>query len=302
MRAAAVALALCGAAGMAYAAGAPRAAARQPPCAQCAEWNRDQEPVRIFGHSWYVGPHGLGVILIDTGAGLVLIDGALPESAPGILARVRALGHDPREIRLILNTHAHSDHAGGIAALQAASGATVRSSGGSAPVLRTGRPARDDPQLGVLRAFPPVPRVAEFAPGEVIRLGRISLVPLDTSGHTHGGTSWSWQDCEGARCLHLVYADSLSAVSAVGYRYTDPAHLAQADTEFAASFAALEAAPCDILVTPHPDASGLWARIARRGNDADALVDPNACRDYAARARKGWEERKAAERAANPGT
>jgi metallo-beta-lactamase class B len=267
-------------------------------CTHCAEWNREQKPVRIYGHSWYVGPHGLGAILIDTGDGLVLIDGALPESAAGILRRVRALGHDPHDIRLILNTHVHFDHAGGIAAIQAASGAEVRASHDSAATLRTGELANDDPQHGLSLGFAPAARVTEFAPGEAIRLGRITLVPLATAGHTHGGTSWSWQDCEGRRCLHLVYADSLTAVSADGYRYTDPAHAARTEAEFAAAFAALEAVPCDILLTPHPEASDFWERIARRHRLPDALVNTQACREYAARGRSGWEERKAGERKA----
>jgi metallo-beta-lactamase class B len=270
-------------------------AAAGPACSHCAEWNLEQEPVKIYGHSWYVGPHGLGAILIDTGAGLVLIDGALPESAPGILRRVRALGHGPHDIRLILNTHVHFDHAGGIAAIQAASGAEVRASHDSAATLRTGEPADDDPQHGLVQAMAPVARVTEIAPGETIRLGRMTLTPLATSGHTHGGTSWSWQDCERRRCLHLVYADSLNPVSADDYRYTDPAHAARAEAEFSAAFSALEAVPCDILVTPHPDASDFWQRIALRHQFRDALVNTQACREYAALGRSRWEERKAAE-------
>ena len=240
-----------------------------------------------------MGPKGLAAILIDTGAGLVLIDGALPESAPAILGRIRALGYRPRDIRLILNTHAHFDHAGGIAALQAASGAEVRASEASAAVLRTGQVAVDDPQHGVLRSLPPVAQVSVLAPGEVIHMGHVTLKALDTPGHTHGGTSWAWRECAGRRCLDIVYADSLSAASAPGYRYTDATHLARAEAEFKASFAALEHVPCDILVTPHPEASDFWQRVARRRNDRNALVDAAACRQYAARARAGWEDRKA---------
>src|SRR5690348_17958744 len=84
------------------------------------EWNAPQKPFRIYGSTWYVGPHGLSAILVDTGKGLALFDGDLPESAPQIEAHLRELGFRVRDIKWIFNSHAHADHAGGIAALQQA--------------------------------------------------------------------------------------------------------------------------------------------------------------------------------------
>lgn len=265
-------------------------------CHDCEEWNRDQAPVHLQGGSWYVGPHGLASILIDTGDGLVLVDGALPQSAPGILRRIRQLGFDPRRVKWILNTHAHFDHAGGIAALQSATGAMVLASRESAAVLRSGTVAADDPQAGTLPGFPAVARVRTFEPGAVLHLGHLELHSLPTGGHTHGGTSWAWQACERGRCLQLVYADSLGAASSSGYRYSDPGHLPRATREFESAFRALESVRCDLLVTPHPEASGFWERVDRLAADASALVDPGACRTYARSARAAWQQRLAAER------
>ena len=90
-----------------------------------AEWLSPAPPHKIFGNCYLVGFGGLSVALIDTGAGLILIDGALPQAAPAILDNVRRLGFRPRDIKYILSTEPHFDHAGGIAALARDTGATV---------------------------------------------------------------------------------------------------------------------------------------------------------------------------------
>src|SRR3954467_8247614 len=97
---------------------AKRAAGRPPR----AEWNLPQAPLRLFGNTYYVGTKNLSSILITSPSGHVLIDGALPESAPLILANIKTLGFEPRDVKLILNSHAHYDHAGGIAELRRATG------------------------------------------------------------------------------------------------------------------------------------------------------------------------------------
>src|SRR5687767_3214485 len=121
-----------------------------PPCEACAEWNRSQRPYRIFGNTYYVGPRGLSAILITSDQGHVLIDGALPESAAAIASSVRVLGFKVEDIRVILNSHAHFDHAGGIADLQRLSGAAVMATPWSASVFTSGTVPRSDPQFGII--------------------------------------------------------------------------------------------------------------------------------------------------------
>lgn len=269
-----------------------------PGCASCAQWNAPQRPFRIYGNAYYVGTHGLAAVLITSPRGHVLIDGALPESAARIEANVRALGFRMRDVKLILNSHAHFDHAGGIAALQRASGAQVAASGPSAPVLTRGASGANDPQYGILQSFQPVAGVRVIADGDTVRVGPLALVAHLTPGHTPGGTTWTWRSCEGPRCLEMVYADSQTPVSADGFRFTASSTYPTALADFERGFAVLERLRCDVLVTPHPDASGLWERIARRsGGDADALIDPGACRRYAATARERLARRVAEERA-----
>jgi len=258
-------------------------------CSQCADWNAPQAPFRLFGDSWYVGPHGLSSVLIDSGNGLVLLDGGLPQSAEVIAANVHALGHDVREIRWIVASHAHFDHVGGIAALQRMSGARVAASAKTAQALRAGGPVPEDPQADYHSTFPLVPAVVPVADGGTITLGHLVLTAHATPGHTPGATTWSWRSCEGARCLDLVYADSLTAISADGFRYdADPTRVAA----FRHGLDTLAALPCDVLVTTHPGASRLFERlVARDAGNPDALVDANACRAYAENGRRGLDAR-----------
>lgn len=264
-------------------------------CGSCAAWNAPQAPFQIHLNSYYVGTHGLSALLIASSEGHILIDGALPNSAPQILRNIRALGFDPTDVKLILNTHTHFDHAGGIAALQQATGARVAAAPASAPVLAQGRNGPDDPQYGVLLDFPAASNVGIFSPGDTLQVGALRVVAHATAGHAPGGTSWSWPSCVGDDCLHIVYADSQTPVSADGFRFTDTTAYPTALADFERGFDTLERLPCDILITTHPSASSLWARVEE---GPAGLVDSEACRRYADAARKRLAKRLRTEAAA----
>jgi len=269
------------------------------PCKDCATWNATQAPFRIYGNTYYVGVHGLTSILIASGQGHILIDGDLPESAPKIAASIRQLGFRVTDVKLILNSHVHFDHAGGIAELQKLTGAEIAASASSARVLEAGRAAADDPQVGQLPDIPRVNRVRVIKSGETLRVGPLEVTAHLTPGHTAGGTSWSWRSCEKSRCLDIAYVDSLTAVSNDTFLFTRNTTYPGVLRDFEQSFATVSALRCDILLTPHPQASNLWDRLERRDHGAaDALVDPGACRRLADGARKQLEGRLAREASA----
>lgn len=269
---------------------------RAASCPQCAEWNKAQAPFLIFGNTYYVGPHGLSSVLITSPTGHVLIDGDLPESAPLIADNIRALGFRLQDVKLIVNSHVHSDHAGGIAELQRRTGARVVASEWSAEVLKKGGVGKGDPQFGALRPIAPVKNVSTLRDGEVIQVGDIEITPHLTPGHTPGGTSWTWKACEGTDCHEMVYADSLNPVSAPGFQYSRD--YPGAVEAFEKSFKFFETVPCDVLITAHPEASNLWERLAQReeGVRPDPMVDTGACRAYAASGREKLRQRLASEK------
>ena len=251
-------------------------------CGDCAQWNRPAEPVRLYGESWYVGVEGLSSVLIAAKDGLVLIDGDLPQSAPLIEANIAKLGFKISDVKLILVSHEHFDHVGGVAALQHDSGAKVLAGAEAARALKMGHPTEADPQYKADDPYhyPPVAAAEAVQDGQVISLGELSITAHRTPGHTPGGTSWSWQSCEEGKCLNMVYADSLTALS------TNDFHFASVAASYRATIAKVRGLPCDILVSTHPGASDFWQRVKDH-----KLVDPNACRAYADVAERNLERR-----------
>ena len=262
-------------------------------CDACDGWNTPHAPFRVFGNTFYVGTAQLASILVVTDAGLVLLDGALPQSAPGIAANLATLGYKLDDVKLILNSHAHHDHAGGVAAVQRASGAVVAASPSSAEALRRGGPAPDDPQFGMPdHAFPPLPSVREIADGERLIVGSTAFTAHFTPGHTPGSTTWTWTACDARRCLAVVYADSLNAVSADGFRFSGGNGRPSLAESFRHSIDTVSRLPCDVLLAPHPGFVQLEQKFERsKRGESDAFVDSAACRNYAANALTRLEQR-----------
>jgi metallo-beta-lactamase class B len=260
-------------------------------CGDCAAWNRHQAPFRVFGNTYYVGVEGLSAVLIDSGEGLILIDGALPQSAERIADSVRTLGFDIRQVKWILNSHAHFDHAGGLAALRRMSGAKVAASPAGAKALRSGTAAPDDPQAGFgdINRYPALRDVVTVADGASIVLGKVTVTARHTPGHTPGATTWTWRSCEEERCVDVVYAESLTAVAAPGFRFSaDAARVKQ----FRGSIEKVRALPCDVMIPTHPSASRLFEqRAVSEREGRKAFIDPGACREYADRADQGLTAR-----------
>ncbi len=268
-------------------------------CDDCDAWNKPREPFKLFGNSYYVGTDGLSAILILGDNGLILLDGGLEQSAAVIDANIRKLGFKTEDVKLIVNSHGHYDHAGGIAALQRASGATVAASPAGARALQRGENTPDDPQYGFGRAanaYPPVKNVKIIKDNEVLRVGNLAITAVFMPGHTPGSTTWTWRSCEGKTCYDMVYADSVSAAVAPGFKYTaEPERV----NLFRRSISRLAEMPCDIVVSTHPQATNLDGKLKKRAEMKGAGPDPfvdHGCKALAANALKGLEARIAEEK------
>ncbi len=250
-------------------------------------WNQRAPPRHIFGNTWYVGTCGLTALLVTSDHGHVLLDGATEAAGPLIEANIRALGFDPKDVKYLLNSHEHYDHAAGLAYLQGVTNAPLLARGPAVATLRSGKSGRDDPQqLEPHSAFPPVPRVEAIDDGGTVHVGPLALTAHATPGHTPGGTSWTWRSCEGARCLDMAYTDSTSAISDHEYRYREhPTMLAA----FQRGLDTIAALPCDIQIAPHPLAADLFARL--QNTPGKPLVDAGACGRYARTGRANLEKR-----------
>ncbi len=268
-------------------------------CRADAGWNDPATPFRVHGSTWYVGTCGISALLVTSPDGHVLIDSGTSDAAPQVLANIRALGFDPADLRYVLFTHEHRDHVGGLAQMQRASGAPVLARASAVATLRRGASDRHDPQFLQLDPFPAVQDVQLIADDHLVSIGPLRLQAIPTPGHSPGGTSWTWRSCEGGTCRQVVYADSLTAVSDKAYRFTDEAAHRDVIADFLKTLDRVQKLPCEILLTPHPSASRMWSRLGPAANEP--LVDPSACRDYAAGARARLEKRLAEELAARTG-
>lgn len=261
-------------------------------CSDMDDWDKPGPPFRIHGNTYYVGTCGITALLVTGPQGHVLIDSGTDKGAEIVLANIRALGLDPRHVKWLLMSHEHFDHVGGMARLQAATGATVLASPEAAMVLRSGVTAAADPQAGSRHPpFPPVTGPIKTLLGETDQtLAGTTFKPIMTPGHTLGATSWSWQSCAAGECRTIVYVDSLNPISDDFYRFSDHPGLV---STFRAGIAKVTAAPCDIVLAPHPTAAALRDRLL----GTKPLVDPAGCRAYAATAKERLEKRLARESA-----
>jgi len=231
-------------------------------CKGSDDWNKPAPPVRIHANTYMVGTCGISSILVTGSAGAILIDGGTEAGADLIADNIRKLGFKLSDVKILLQSHEHFDHVGGIARLQQLTGAQVYASPAAAKVLRTGVAGADDPQAGMAKPFPAARVDHVIADGEQVRLGNLVLFPVATPGHTPGALTWHWGACNGGVCRQIVYADSLTPVSRDNYRFSDhPAYLAS----YRASLTKVAALNCDILLTPHPSASQMVATFTQIG-------------------------------------
>lgn len=265
-------------------------------CAGRDGWSDPAPPAHVFGNTWNVGTCGITVLLVTSPAGHVLIDGATAQAADAVLANIRAAGFDPREVRWIASSHEHFDHVGGLAALQKATGARVAAGRVARLPLEAGQVGANDPQSGIHDAFAPLRVDRVLRDGEVLALGSLRLTMHETPAHAPGSVSWTWRTSDAAGTRQTItYADSVSTISADGYRFSDhPERVAG----IRAGLDRIAALPCGILLTPHPGASAMFERLAGR----EKLADATACRAYAEAARKRFDSRLAQEAAARAET
>ena len=268
------------------------------------KWTEPMPPLRVHGDTYYVGTVGLSSVLIRTDDGLILIDGTLPQAAPLIEANIAKLGFKLKDVKYVLNSHAHSDHAGGIAAIVRDSGATAIASPSGAKAMREGHVVADDPQASntEMASFPAVARVREIHDGEAVRLGKTEVIAHFTPGHTPGSTSWTWVSCEAGKCVNVVYSDSISAYASDGFHFLPDATHGDLTAQFRKSIQTVANLPCDILISTHPDASDTDERLAKlaKQREPNPMIDPQACRRFAADYDKMLDERIAKEKAAQP--
>jgi metallo-beta-lactamase class B len=256
-------------------------------------------PFRISDDIYYVGAHDVTSFLIVTDKGLILTDGGFEETAPQIEANIATVGFDIHDVKILLNSHAHFDHAGGLAALKQASGATFYASGGDAPVLESGG-LKSFADFGPLGHFPPVKVDRIVRDGEKIALGHTVLIMHLTPGHTKGCTSWSMTTTVKRVPENVLFICSLSVLSQ--YRLLSEPGYPNMASDYAMSFRKLKALPCDVFIASHGQFFDLVRKRALLDTNPpqNPFVDPQGCRTFLNQEQAAYETELAKERGQSP--
>jgi metallo-beta-lactamase class B len=256
-------------------------------------WNHPVEPFRIVGNLYYVGASGVSAFLITTPDGHILLDTGFRETVPLVEISIAELGFRLADVRLLLASHAHYDHAGGMAAVMARTKARFVTSPKERDQFARGD--REDFAFGNTVAFPPVEVDGVFQDGSQIGLGGIVMTAHFTPGHTQGCTSYSARIREGDHQYDVVFACSLTAP---GYQLVDNPKYPGIVQDFKSSFARLRSLPCDIFLSGHPWDFGLDAKrkAQETGTGANPFVDPGGYRAWIDRSEAAFRKQLEAQR------
>ncbi len=238
-------------------------------------WNRPSEPFRVVGNVYSVGTSGVGVYLITTPAGHILLDSAFEASVPMIAENIRRLGFQPADVELLLASHGHIDHVGGHARMRELTGARVLISAPDARLLREG--GRNDFAYGDTLAFRPCPPDGLVADGQKVELGGTTLVAHLTPGHTEGATTWTMQVEEEGRPLQVLFFPSGNV--SPGARLKNNEKYPTIAADFERSFARWKDLPCDVFLGAHTIFFDLAGKRARQKPGApNPFIDPEGYR------------------------
>jgi metallo-beta-lactamase class B len=243
------------------------------------EWNRPVEPFQIADGLYYVGASDITSYLFETARGLVILDGGFTETAPQILANVQKLGFKVEDVKVLLSSHGHYDHAGGLAELKRRTGAELYASAREAELLARG--GKDDPQFGDKFPYHPVIADKIVRDGETVRVGELQLVARVTPGHTRGCTTWSGRF--GGHAALFLCSSSVPDEYRLDSRTV---------AEYERGFAVLRTLPCELFLASHGSIFDLKAKRGRLlAGDLEAFVDAVGCRSYIDGSERGFRDR-----------
>lgn len=265
------------------------ATAQDPP-----SWTQPTAPFPITDTIYYVGAKGLAAYLIRTSDGLILIDGTMAENVPAIERNIAALGFKLTDVKILLASHAHFDHAAGLAQLQRDSGARFLSSPGDRRAYQTGVPP-SEVSYGVV-TFPKVRVDGTLVDGRPVTLGDTRLTPVFTPGHTAGCTTWTMTSPDAGTMRRVVFPCSMTVA---GNRLIGNPGYPGIVSDFRRTWPKMAALPADIVLPAHPEGADVLGRGQRRAaGDKNAFLAPGLLAKLTADAKTAFEAELAKQEAA----
>lgn len=236
-------------------------------------WERPTRPFRIADNLYYVGTEGISVFLITTPAGHILVDGAMASSPTMIEAGISRLGFKPADVKILLSTHAHYDHAAGLARLKRDTGAQLVAGAPDKLALETGRYIGSEEVKAF--DFAPVKVDRTVRQGDTVSLGGTTVTAQATPGHTAGCTSWTLPvTIDGKPHQALIFCSTSVAANRLASRTRGPQYPGIV-ADYRTAFARLKTLKADVFLAPHAEQFGLKAKLEKVKPGAPSpFVDP----------------------------
>jgi metallo-beta-lactamase class B len=255
---------------------------------QSRQMNQPVPPFRIIGNIYYVGASDITSYLIVTPAGDILLDGGFAETASQVEANIKTLGFKLSDVKFILNSHAHLDHAGGIAELKRLSGAKFVAMEQDVPALKGDNSARTAGS-----SFPPAIPDRVIHDGDTVRLGATVMTPHLTPGHTPGCTTWSTVAHENGKSYNVVFVCSASVLPMYKLieRPGTPATYPGIEQDYEKTFRVLKSLPCDVFLAAHGSMYSLTEKreVMAQKPAQNPFIDPWGYQEYILKAEKVFQ-------------
>jgi metallo-beta-lactamase class B len=253
------------------------------------EWTTNHKPFRVIGNVYYVGSKDLASYLITTPQGDILINSNLPSSVPQIRKNVEALGFHFKDIKILLISHGHWDHAAGSSEIKRLTGAKYMVMDADVTVVESG--GKDDFHYGSEAGshFPATKVDRVLHDGDEVKLGGVVLVAHKTPGHTKGCTTWTMKVREDARTYDVVIVGSPNVNT--GYKLVGNTAYPEIAKDYVSTFRTLQSLPCDVFLGAHGSYFGMEAKFARmKPGGANPFVDPEGYKSYVAEREQTFEK------------
>jgi metallo-beta-lactamase class B len=214
-------------------------------------WNQPVKPYRVIGNIYYVGASEVTSFLIVTPKGHILLDSGFFETVPQIKQNVAQLGFRLEDMKILINSHAHYDHAGGLALLKELTGAKLMASQADSALLANG--GKGDFHFGDRLSYPPVTADRVLRDGDSVELGGVTMTAHLTPGHTKGCTTWTMKVKEGLKLYDVVFYDVVFIGSSTvpGYKLVDNQEYPTIAADYELTFRVLKSLPCDVFLASH---------------------------------------------------
>ena len=261
--------------------------------AQNPDWTRPFPGHRVIGNLYAVGTYGLGVFLIASDEGHILINTGLEDSTPLIRENIESVGFRLEDVRILLTMQAHWDHTAALAEIKEITGAEMWATSGDGRVLEDG--GFSDPHFGGRVSFRPVEVDRIISDGEIIELGEIRLRVHAHPGHTEGSSSYSMQVSDNGRDYDVAVAN-MGTINDGKKLVVDPTYPGVAE-DFARTYASQKAMDADVWVAAHGGQYGLHDKYEPgQPYNPDTFVDPDGLLAEIQRLERIYEDQLAEER------